>query len=1049
MNPDMKIGLGINRTTIFRVLCVALVFSAIAGAPAWGQTTNSQVLGTVTDSSGAVIANAAIQVRNVSTGVTRTTASDSQGRYVVPDLLVGDYEVQASVQGFQTTVRRGITLTIGRQAVVDFSLQPGQQQQTITVEAQVSQVETTSSAISAQVSSKQIEELPLNGRNYTQLILLAPGVQQTASTFPSGFYGRGADYSVAGARPEGQAFLMDNSNVQNFWNHGPGSAVLGTTLGVEAIAEFSVQTNTYSAQFGGSGAAINAVTKSGGNAVHGSVFEFLRNSKLDARQFNDPTKIPAFKQNQFGASLGGPIKKDKAFFFFNYEGLRRGQGATLVTFVPDDNARQGILPGSSTPIPLSPQIQTLLGYYPHATTVTGGGIGQTNSTANRIGNEDYFVGRVDYTLSDKDSIFGRYVSDRASYQDPFSGGAVPLWPESHHTGNHYATVEERRIISPRVVNLARVGFVRTKEGSDLDNNLPGLYFYTDGRKNGTINIAGLSPLGSSIFLPFQFVQNKFSAGDDVYWTLGNHAIRFGATFERVQSNVNAPGWLGGQYVFNSLSDFLHSSPFLFFGPLQSQSDGYRDFREFNLTPYIQDDWKISRRLTLNLGLRYEFVSNPVTNKHPLSTILDYATSKAFTMVPNVFKNNPSVRNFDPRFGFAWDPFDDHKTSIRGGFGIFHNPVVPRTYASGYYFNPPYSFVVQVFPQFPVANITAPLPSQSNAVNYDTPTTPYQMQWNLNIQRELPWNTIFTAAYVGSRGVHLFYQRDQNPPIPTIGSNGMRTFCGPGFLGPCTTNPRVNTALGPYNGAEPQANSSYNSLQLNANRRFRRNVQAQLSYTWSHCIDNSSNTYGLEGGAPAQDPYNAHADRGNCLFDRRQNLALSSLVALPFKGKFTGHQIIEGWQISGILSVRTGGPFNVTDGYDYPALGAAFVAPRPNLKAGRTADDIILGQQGKWFDPTAFELPPTGQLGNIGRNVLYGPNLRNVDFSVIKDTPIPSISEQFRVQFRAEFFNIFNHANYLSPIAGVFVNGGAPNPTAGQITTVSPMRQIQFALKLVF
>jgi hypothetical protein len=1032
---------------------LAFAFSLLAGSMlVWGQATNATILGTVTDSSGAVIAGAAVQVRNISTGVTRATVSDNQGRYNVPDLIVGDYEVQASISGFQTVVRRGITLTVGSQTVVDISLPPGQQQQTVTVEAQATQVDTTSAAISTLVEPKQIADLPLNGRNYTQLITLAPGVQQTAPTFPSGFYGRGADYSVSGARPEGQAFLLDNTNVQDFWNHGPGSAVLGTTLGVEAIAEFSAQTNTYSAQFGGAGVAINAVTKSGTNQFHGSAFEYLRNSALDARSFIDGPELPSFKRNQFGGSLGGPIKKDKAFFFVNYEGLRNRQGLTQIVFAPDANARNGILPGQP-PIALSPEIKTLLNYYPLPTSQSAaqaaGGIGQAASVGTQIGDENYVVGRVDYTISSKDSIFARYVIDRAMFHDPFSGGPITLWPETHHTGNQYLTVEERRIFTPTIINLVRAAFVRTREGSDLDNNLPGLYFYTDGRKNGTIGITGLSPLGSSIFLPFLFVQNKFSGGDDVYWTHGAHSIKFGATVERVQSNVNAPGWLGGQFVFNSLADFLRSSPFLFFGPLQNQSDGYRDFREVDITPYFQDDWRVSKRLTLNLGLRYDFVSNPVTDKHPLNTIIDYRTATGFTTVPNVFLNNPSLRSFDPRFGFAYDPFNDHKTSIRGGFGIFHDPVAPRTYASGYYFNPPYSFVVKVFPTFPVATITSPLPSQSNAVNYDTPTTPYQMQWNFNIQRQLMESTILTVGYVGSRGVHLFYQRDQNPPIPTTGADGQPVFSSPSPFGPLT-NPRVNPNLGPYNGAEPQANSVYHSMQVNLNRRFQRNVQAQLSYTWSHCIDNSSNTYGLEGGAPAMNPYNASWDRGNCLFDRRHSLVLSSVVALPFKGTFTGHQLFEGWQLSGILTVRSGGPFSVIDGFDYPGLGAAFVAPRPNLMPGRTADSIITGNPAQWFDPTAFALPPAGELGNAPRNFLIGPALRDLDFSLLKDTAVPRISEQFRVQFRAEFFNILNHANFGQPAAGAFVSGGAINPTAGQITNLAvPMRQIQFALKLVF
>ena len=1028
----------IRTRSLLRILLGWTLFS-IAAVCLYGQATNGIISGAVTDPSGAVLAGATVEVRNTDTGVARTVVTNEQGRYRVPELIVGQYDVQASRMGFQTSVQKGIPLTVGSERVVDFSLPVGQSQQTVTVEAQVAQVDTTSAAVTNLVEAKQVAELPLNGRNYAQLIALAPGVQQTPpGALPNGFYGRGNNYSVSGSRPEGQAFLLDNTNVQDFWNHGPGSAVLGTTLGVEAIAEFSTQTNTYSAQFGGAGAAINAVTKSGGNVFHGSAFDFLRNSAMDARSFLDGAKLPSFRQNQFGGSLGGPIKKDKAFFFFNYEGVRRGQGLTVAAFVPDDNAKKGILPGQA-PITIPAGIQQILQNIPSPTTLIGGGIGQINEVGTQVGNEDYILGRVDYALSAKDSLFTRYVSDRASFTDPFSGSPIPLWPETHHTGNQYATVEERRVVSPAIVNLVRVGFVRTREGSDLTNNLPGFSFYP-GRKNGTINVAGLSQFGSSIFLPFLIVQNKFSGGDDVYWTHGTHNLKFGADVGRVQSNVNAPGWLGGSFTFNSLAQFLQGTPFLFFGPLPAQSDGYRDFREIDANAYVQDEWKVSRRLTLNFGLRYEFVSNPTTNKHPLNTITDFAHSTGFTRVPNVFKNNPSLKNFDPRFGFAFDPFDNHKTSIRGGFGIFHNPVSPRTYASAYYFNPPYAFTVQVFPVFPLPNFIAPQPSQSNAVNYDTPTTPYQMQWNFNIQHQVMDATILTVGFVGSRGVHLFYQKDQNPEIPGIGADGHQIF-GP-------TNPRINPAIGPFNGAEPSGNSIYNSLQVNLNRRFQRNIQGQASYTWSHCIDNSSNTYGLEGGFPLMNPYNASVDRGNCLFDRRHTLILSSLVALPFHGKFTGHQVIEGWQLSGILSVHSGAPFTPGDGFDYPGMGAAFVNPRPNLNPGRNWDNIKVGKLNQWFDPTAFSLPPPGELGNAGRDFLIGPPFRNLDFSVLKDT---AISERSTLQFRAEFFNITNHPNWGLPNAAIFQQAATPrNPQAGRITTLAtPMRQVQLALKIIF
>lgn len=1028
-----------------RVLALGIL--ALIGATALlAQAVNGTISGTVTDPSGAAIAGATVEIKNTGTQVLRTVVTNAQGFYRVPELIIGNYDVRVTANGFQSSVQTGVPLSVGAERVVNVTMKVGQAQETVTVEAQAAQVDSASSSVSTLVETKQVSDLPLNGRNYTQLLTLAPGVQSVASSAP-GFYGVGTNYSVSGARPEGQAFLLDNTNVQDFWNHGPGSAVLGTTLGVEAIAEFSIQTNTYSAQFGGSGSVINAVTKSGTNELHGSLFEFLRNSALDARAFYDGPQIPAFRRNQFGGSAGGPIKKDKAFFFFNYEGLRNDQSQTRIAFVPSAAARAGAT---------SPLIQQLLGYYPlPATLLPGGAIGEVPEVGQQIGNEDYFIGRVDYNLSSKDSIFARYVSDRAYFHDPFSGSAIPLWPETHHTANQYATVEERHILSPSLLNLARISFVRTHEGSDLDSNLPGLSFFPD-RKNGTINITGLSPLGSSIFLPFYFVQNKYGAGDDFYWTKGTHSIRFGVDMTRVQSNVNAPGWLGGQFNFSSVQAFEAAKPSIFLGPLPNLLDGDRDFRETDVNAYFQDDWKVTPKFTLNMGLRYDYVTNPVTAQHPLYTVTSFATSTAWTKVPNVFLNNPAVRNFDPRFGFAYDPFSDHKTAIRGGFGIFHDPIAPRTYASAYYFDPPYSSTVVVGPSFPTPSFGgAPLPSQTNGVNYNTPATPYQMQWNFNIQRELTSATILQVGYVGSRGVHLFYQADQNPPVPTVGPDGNQVFGHliP-FVGPAP-NVRQNSALGYFNSAVDGANSDYNSLQVNLNRRFQKNVQGQLSYTWSHCIDDSSSTYGLEGGSPIQNPYNAGADRGNCIFDRRHSLVASTVISLPFHGTFKGHQLIEGWQVTGIFTVHSGLPFNIGDGFDQAGTGNPFANDRPNLNAGQTASGMTTGMLTQWFNPAAFTLPGVGEFGNMGRNVLIGPGFWNLDSSLIKDT---KLAERMTLQFRAEFFNILNHSNWGLPSAQVFTQSFGPqgipsygiNPVAGQITTIAePMRQIQFGLKLLF
>jgi hypothetical protein len=439
-------------------LCAAIFASS---ASLFAQATNGAIIGTVSDPSGAVVTNARVQVRNVDTGIMRNLNTNDQGRFNATDLIVGRYEAEVTAAGFQTTVQKDIPVTVGSQRVVDFVLQVGQSQQTITVEATAAQVETTSSAITALVEQRQIAMLPLNGRNYTQLIALAPGVQQTTQVGAgTGFYGRQASFSVAGSRPEGQAFLLDNVDVQGFWQRGIGSAVLGTTLGVEALAEFSTQTNTYSAQFGGNGAAVNAVTKSGTNAVHGTAFEYLRNSALDSRTPFDGAKIPAFKQNQFGASLGGPVKKDKAFFFTNYEGLRRRQGLTRIALVPDAASRLNIAPGPNAAL-----VTQLLSYYPLPTIPGANGVGSIPIVATQAGNENYFLGRFDYNFSSDDSVLVRYVIDHANFTDPFSGSNIPLWPETHRTKNTYTTIEERHVFGPSLINLARVSFVRTSENS--------------------------------------------------------------------------------------------------------------------------------------------------------------------------------------------------------------------------------------------------------------------------------------------------------------------------------------------------------------------------------------------------------------------------------------------------------------------------------------------------------------------------------------------------------------------------------------------------------
>ena len=1014
------------------------------------QGSTGAVSGTVTDSSGAVIPKASVQVKNVATGQVQQVPADPQGRYSIVELPVGNYEAQATAPGFQTVVHTGITLTVGAQTVVDFSLMVGQTQQAVTVESQVSQVDTLSSSVASYVEQTQINNLPLNGRNFTDLVSLAPGVSSGSQIGNGGrnlLYGVENNFSVSGARSEGQAYLLDNTDIQGFWAHGSGSGVMGTTLGIEAISEFSLLTNTYSAQFGGNGAVVNAVSRSGTNAFHGSGYEYLRNSALDAANFfenkNGAPKAP-FRQNQFGGSLGGPIKKDKLFFFVNDEELRNALGQTVIALVPDANAHLGIVNGVN--VGVNPKIAPLLALYPLPTTTLSGGTGSIAEADTQTGTENYLLARVDYNLSSKDSLYVRYVRDHGDTTLPFLGSPLPpRWPEIGATRNQFATIEWRRVISPTLVNLLRFSFTRTRETDTQSkpDQASVLNFFPERGQNGGVNVTGLASLGTSIYAPLLEVQNKFPVGDDVIWTHGAHNLRFGGFFSRVQSNFQQQGWWGGFYSFGSLSSFLQGTPFLFQGPEPGQTDSYRDFREIEVDGYVQDEWKALRNLTVNVGLRYEFVTNPTTNVHTLNTLINPPFG-SFQKVPNVFASNPSVRNFDPRIGIAYDPFSDHKTAIRAGFGIFYNPIRARSYASGYYFNPPYALAFVPNPQFPNPFPGAlPPPAQLVGVDYNTDVTPKMYQWNFNIQRQLLDSTTLTVGYVGSRGLHLYGARDINPVLPTL-VNGVQVFgvprgATPGFI----SNPRLNPAGAALNSEAPVADSSYHSLQVGLNRRFAHGLQSQLSYTWSKCMDNASGTYGLEGGIPWSNPLNGSFDRGRCLFDRPHVFRLSGVYAFPFNKNI----FVKGWQMSGGLGVQSGSPWNVIVGFDQS--GNTIANQRPNLAL--PADSIMIGDVDHWVNPAGFSLPAPGTLGNLQRDFLAGPGVVNLDYAVMKET---TIKEQVRLQFRAEFFNLLNHANFALPLASAFSQapngGGTPNPTFGKITaTTTSSRQIQFALKLLF
>jgi hypothetical protein len=1120
----------------------ALLVVLVCASGSRAQYETGTILGTATDSSGAALVGATVQARNTGTNAVQSAVTDAAGRYRIPDLPVGTYDLQASQSGFQTVIHSNITLTVGANLVVDFSLPVGQVSQTVNVESEVSRVETQTATVSSLVTSRQMSELPLNGRNFAQLLSLAPGVQTIKQAYitggggggiSTGFYGPSDTYSVAGSRPVGQVFLLDNQDLQGYWEKGAGSSITGNSLGVEAIQEFQLLTNTYSAQFGGTGAAMNAVSKSGTNGFHGSAYEYFRNSALDARDFFDGAKIPPFRRNQFGASAGGPIKKDKAFFFVNYEGLRSNLGVTGNQYVPDRDSiglntgnscansggvvnpevpyQYGCVPVGATRVgvPISPTVVPFLPgmLYPDVPTPTapeqiiGAGPlkGQLsgNQLITKIGSsptsENYLLGRVDYTLGSKDSVFARYISDTGNLGLPMPFASMPYWPARFNGGDQFFTIEEKHFVSATSINEVRFSFSRTNQRSD-QSCLPSsatptgtgscsatdpLQFYVGALYNGQpayspgdredgniVVVGGTSTVGPGATARWHLIETKFAGGDDFFWTHGAHSLKVGATVTRIQDNI-AVGREGGIFIFGSLPGFLAANPVQFQGEVNPHPGFTRTrySRATEVFPYIQDDWKVRPNLTLNIGLRYDFETNPVCVAEPCNAIVNPLGSTGFTQVRHVVANNPDAQNFDPRIGLAWDPFSDHKTSVRAGFGIFHEPLSARTYLNAYSQNPPSQTVVLAGPPaaglFPKPASCTPQPSCLNPpfgtiyqIDYRSSVAPYVMQYNLTVERDLGRGMVASLGYVGAQGVHLYSQRNLNSPILVDGSgNPVPSSCtSPScfFKGPLP-----NSHFLGLDATAPTSHSTYNGLVASLARQISRNLQGQVSYTYSRCIDDGSGSSGLEQAtSEVLDAYNQRFDRAACTYNVTHALRVNSLYNLPFRG----NRLVAGWQVAEILSAATGYPVNVMNGLvPQVANTGGITVDRPNFVAGCNRYDgqgQLSGPFVQWFNASCYTPQPFATLGNVGRNSLIGPGLLDLDFSIIKNT---AVTEKLSAQFRAEFFNILNHTNLGQPAGAVFAGPGGAQAggsfiagNAGLISTASTTsRQIQFAVKLIF
>lgn len=1061
----------------------ALFFIATLAVSTGVSAQSTEFIGTITDQSGAGVPDAKVTLKNEQTGQSRATVSDVQGRYRVVAVTPGLYEVSAERTGFERAARTGIRVTIERSPVVNLRLSVGGVREEMDVRSAASQVELHNAEVGGLVDERRVADLPLNGRDWIQLAELQPGVVKARSTGAGNTSNQtNGRITISGQRPNAANFYLDGTDISVYSQaRPPGSVAQGLVLGVEAIREFRIVTSGFSAEYGTrSGGLVDVISKSGTNEWHGSAFWFLRNDAFDARNFFDPGPVPEFRRNQFGASLGGPVKRNRTFFFMNYEGLREAKGDTSGDVTPNADARRGFLPNPSTGrlefVGLDPAIVPFLALYPLPNgTDFGNGTGLWTGNASREARDDYGTVRVDHRLSDRDQLWGRYTIDKSDAYLPFGGNApFPGFPRFNTGSDHILSVEETHVFSPTLVNSLRAGFNRRVRITGPTNRNPsGLSFaLVPGASLGQIRVGGVGAMGNSGRSDADLVNNVFQVVESVAWTKGRHNLKFGGEAVRIQVNDTLQIEPNGSITFPNLASFLTNRPTQFRGALPG-ADFTRGLRFMRAGFYAQDNIRLRANLTLNVGLRYEPWTNVTEANGKLPILLDplKATGPgSYQLAERLFVRNPGLKNWAPRVGFAWDPLGSGKTSVRGGFGVYFDTPYNGDLFDPVVLAPPFVSSVEVRnPGFPnVLQGASGTPPQLAAVllEYDNFHWPMTLQYHLAVQRELGRNQVLTVAYNGMRANHLVSRRELNSRIPQILPDGSKFFAA--------NAPKKNPAVGSMTMFATDSKAWYDGLQSSFQQRFGQGLTLLTAYTYSKALDQAPPAISfteMSGGPRIRmDSDDLARDKGLGSFDARHALSVSALWQLPFgRGKRYGSSLdgaaagfAGGWSLGGALIQTSGNPFTPLISFNHSRSGVAgatgtFV-DRPNLKPGFSGNAVI-GSPDMWYDPNAFELPQAGFFGNLGRNTLIGPVFSNLDLSLMKDTPVSRVSETFRVQFRVEFFNAFNHANLDLPgnaqnatsASFLFTDtSGRPNVAATKpIRTTNDQREIQFALKLVW
>jgi hypothetical protein len=989
-------------------------------------------------------------------GEMKSVMADANGSFAFTDVSAGTYEITASKQGFSDT---HITVTTDPNAnpVVNLVMQLENTPQT--GKAQVG-----SSGVSGVVNSTSVSDLPLNGRSASDVAALEPGVA-TARTQTSGQAQRGfgTEMTISGGRPRQNDSRLDGISVNDYSNGPPGSA-LGVNLGVDAVEQFSVLTSNYPAQHGrSSGGIVGASTRSGTSQFHGSVYEFFRNSALDARNFFD-TKKPPFHRNQFGASLGGPILKGRTFIFGDYEGLRSSLGLTQVDTVPAAAARAGNL--STGPVKVDPTVLRFVNAFyplPSGSLLGAGDTGIFNFSGQQVTPENYFTTRVDHKVSERDAISGTYMFDSGSVSQPDELNDKRTGYDSRR---QMFTVNETHTFDLGFLSSFRFGINRVVAVTGLTFPSGNPYaadpsFGTVPGKNAAgVSVPGLTQFSGGLGSPsnFNFHWTSIQAYEDLSSNRGKHSLKFGLALERIRDNMLAISDTGGVFSFNSLSDFLTNVPFFLSAAIPSAVTE-RGIRQTIFGAYIQDDWHWRPNVTINLGLRYEMATVP-TEAHGKLTTLRHITDAAPHVGDPLF-SNPTLRNFEPRLGLSWDPFGNGKTAISAGFGIFDVLPLPYLIQFNELFSAPFfkagNSTNLPAGSFPSAafSVVADSPSSFRQAYFDpNPRRNYVMQWNLTVQRELAKDLSAMLGYVGSRGVHQpFRVEDVDIVLPALTAQGYL------WPSPAGSGTRLNLNAGRITAGLWDSDSYYNALEVQIKKKMGRG-SLEGSYTWGKSIDTSSGSLvGDEYTNSISSPlwFNPRLNRGLSDFNIAQNLEVNYTweIGTPKWASGINAWLLGGWQIGGVFEASTGVPF--TPGFGGDALGVKSTDPNvdvPNLIARPDCgSQVNSGNHNSYIKTQCFVVPnPITLRGNLGRNTLIGPGLVSFDFSLFKNNYIKRISDRFNVQFRAEFFNIVNHPNFSPPLdnRNMFDSTGNRVANAGLITsTQTSSRQIQLAVKLIW